>query len=356
VRSADFLQLAARLSYRVAPPNSSVVGIYYIGLIVWCVFRRRRAEDGSAEGRGRRLCRRLAPVVALAAAFWILAEPWAAAERRGNGMMQVSFMDVGQGDSALVRFPRGATLLVDTGGLLSSSFDIGDRVVAPVLRDAGVRRLDYLALTHGDPDHIGGAASIIREFRPAEVWEGIPVPRFAPLRVLKDLARASGSRWANVYHGDRITVDGVAVIARRPDVADWERQQVRNDDSMVLELVWRDVSFVLAGDIGKAIERVLAAEVSPSRLRVLKVAHHGSLTSSSSDFLRALHPQVAVISAGRSNHFGHPVPEVLQRYRAIGAEIFRTDQDGAVTVETDGKSIDVHTFTGRHVRLPPTAH
>ena len=194
------------------------------------------------------------------AAVWILAEPWTLIASRGDGRLHVTFIDVGQGDAAFVRFPRGATLLVDAGGLSgSSTFDIGDRVVAPVLRDAGVRRLDVLALTHGDPDHIGGAASIMREFRPREAWEGIPVPRFEPLRALRDEAQQRGVRWANVTAGDRIVVDDVEVAVRHPPAADWERQRVRNDDSIVLELRWRDVSVLLTGDIGKAVEKTLAA-------------------------------------------------------------------------------------------------
>ena len=214
-----------------------------------------------------------------------------------------------------------------------------------------MRRIDYLALTHGDPDHIGGAGSILREFRPREVWEGIPVPRFEPLTALRVAAQAAGARWANVYRGDHLRVDDVDVFARHPAPADWERQRVRNDDSLVLELRWRDVSVLLTGDIGKAVERDVARATQPARLRVIKVPHHGSLTSSTPPFLGALLPRIAVASAGRANHFGHPVPEVLDRYRAIGAEIFRTDQDGAVTVTTDGMSIDVRTFTGRRWSL-----
>jgi competence protein ComEC len=104
---------------------------------------------------------------------------------------------------------------------------------------------------------------------------------------------------------------------------------------------------LLTGDIGKAVEPGIANAVPPARLRVIKIPHHGSLTSSSTAFVEALHPRIAVASAGRANHFGHPVPEVMERYRAIGAETFRTDQDGAVTVTTDGDTIDVQTFTGR---------
>jgi competence protein ComEC len=246
-------------------------------------------------------------------------------------------------------------MLVDAGGLTAASrFDIGDRVVAPVLRARGIRQLDYLVLTHGDSDHIGGAPAIVRDFRPREAWEGIPVPPFGPLSALRVQAQASGTRWANVYRGDSLLVDGVTITARHPAPADWERQHVRNDDSVVLDLGWRDVSLLLTGDIGREIEHGLAGAAPAAPLRVLKVPHHGSLTSSGWEFLRAVRPQIAVFSAGRANHFGHPAPAVLERYRDVGAEIFRTDQDGAVMLETDGYAIQVHTFTGRRFVLSAT--
>ena len=165
-------------------------------------------------------------------------------------------------------------MLVDAGGLsTSASFDIGDRVVAPVIRDAGFRRIDYLALTHGDPDHVGGATAILREFRPRELWEGIPVPRSETLTALGLATRKMGSRAANVYAGDRLRADGVEIVAWHPSPPEWERQKVRNDDSLVLELRWGDVSVVLTGDIGRAVEGQLA--IPPAKLRVLKVPHHG---------------------------------------------------------------------------------
>jgi competence protein ComEC len=299
----------------------------------------RRANDGCGARR---------PAAAAVSALWILIDPHTLIAGRGDGRLRVTAVDVGQGDAIFVVFPHGSTLLVDAGGLSSSSaFDIGDRVVAPVIRDAGFRRLDLLAVTHGDPDHVGGAAAIVEEFRPREVWEGIPVPRSDPLGRLRTIAQARGARFANVYAGDHVLVDEVDVIARHPVPADWERQKVRNDDSIVLELRWRDVSIVLTGDAGKAVEHDIAAAFPPARLRVVKIPHHGSLTSSTDEFVAALHPQVAIVSAGRANHFGHPVPEVLARYRAAGAEVFRTDQDGAVTVTTNGYSLHVDTFAVR---------
>jgi competence protein ComEC len=338
VRSADLVRFTPALVYRVAPPSWIAVVVYYAAAAAWWLVRRGP----------KRTFAKAAACVACAAALWILVDPRTLAASRGDGRLHVAFLDVGQGDSAFVVFPGGSTLLVDAGGLsASSAFDIGDRVVAPVLRDAGFRRIDYLALTHGDPDHIGGAAAIVREFRPREVWEGIPVPRSEALTALRVAAQAGGARWANVYRGDRIAIDGVEVAARHPAPADWERQKVRNDDSLVLELRWRDVAVLLTGDIGRAVEPDVAAATPPARLRLVKIPHHGSLSSSTPAFLAALHPQIAIASAGRANHFGHPVPEVLDRYRTIGAEIFRTDQDGAVMATTDGHSIDVRSFNGR---------
>src|SRR5262249_11547904 len=162
----------------------------------------------------------------MCAACWILAEPWTLLASRGDGRLHVTFIDVGQGDSAFVRFPQGETLLVDAGGIAASSgFDVGDRVVAPVLRAAGVRRLDVFALTHGDPDHMGGALSIVREFRPRELWEGVAVPRFKPLTDLHDEAVGRGVRLVTRLAGDRLAIDDVVVTVWHPAAADWERQR-----------------------------------------------------------------------------------------------------------------------------------
>ena len=353
VWSADLVRFAPAVTWRVAPPGWGVVVTYYAALVVcWALWRRRSTVSGSAETSGAARLRRSTLAVAFVAALWILVQPLTLLAGRGDGRLHVTFLDVGQGDSTLVRFPRGTTMLVDAGGLTAASrFDIGDRVVAPVLRDRGIRRLDYIVLTHGDPDHIGGAAAIIRDFRPREVWEGIPVPRFGPLTALRVQTQASGGGWANVHRGDRLLVDGVTIAAHHPAPADWERQKVRNDDSIVLDLRWRDVSVLLTGDIGRDVERTLAGEAPAAPLRVLKVPHHGSLTSSSREFLQAVRPRIAVFSAGRANHFGHPAPAVLERYREVGAAIFRTDQDGAVMLDTDGYSIEVNTFTGRTFHL-----
>ena len=354
VWSAALVRFAPALSWRVASPSAWAIVTYYSSIAIARWMRWLARIHGSAAPRIARPGGRAALAAALAAGIWIAATPWTLLAGRGDGRLHVTFVDVGQGDSALIRFPHGAAWLIDAGGLGgSAAFDIGDRVVAPVLRSMGVVRLDGLVLTHGDPDHIGGALAVVREFRPRVVWEGIPVPRSDALAAIREAAASAGLTWRSVHRGDEVRVDEAVLSVKHPEAADWERQKVRNDYSVVIDLVWRQLSVLFTGDIGQAVEPAVAAAMCPARLRIVKVPHHGSLTSSSPEFVEASHPAVAVFSVGRGNHFGHPAPAVVERYQAKGAQIFRTDRDGAVTVDSDGVSFDVDTFSGSKRTLLP---
>jgi competence protein ComEC len=248
----------------------------------------------------------------------------------------------------LVTFPNGRTLVVDSGGVtVKGDFDIGDRVLGPALRARQLLRLDYLVVTHGDPDHIGGARAIVRDFQPREMWWGVPVANHEPTARVRAEADRARAGWRTLQRGDRVEIGGVDVRVLHPPPPDWERQKVRNNDSIVLELRFGDVSMLLTGDIGREVEQELLASLDLLPMVVLKVPHHGSGTSSSEEFVQRLKPAVAVIGVGRANPYGHPVPHVLERYRAQGTEIFRTDRDGEVEVTTDGATINVRTFTMR---------
>ncbi len=321
---------------RVPAPSLAIVCAYYSVLIVVVAGRTRRVR--ATAGASVALC-----------AVWIVAGP--APARAAAAPLRVTFLDVGQGDAAVVQFPDGRSLGVDAGGIAGSSFDIGGRVVSPAYWALGLRRLDYLSLSHGDPDHVGGAPALLADFRPAEVWEGVPVPRHQPMRNLRVLADGAGIPWRTLRRGDQLDIGAVRVSFHHPPRPEWERQRVRNDDSTVMELSYGGVSLVFTGDIGASVEEEIAGAFGRSPIRILKVPHHGSATSSSTAFVRALRPAIAVISAGRGNPFGHPVPDVLDRYRSIGAAIYRTDLDGAVTMETDGRTVRVRTFTGRLLTL-----
>ncbi|MEW6323348.1 MAG: DNA internalization-related competence protein ComEC/Rec2, partial [Acidobacteriota bacterium] len=336
VESARLVDAAPWLAWRVPSPAPWLIAAYYTALVGWWMARGRRwAPAGLA--------------LAGACWTWMAIGPAALDRVRGDGRLALTVFDVGQGDGLLVRFPSGRRLLVDTGARSpTGGFDVGERVIGPSLRARGVGRIDLLAITHGDPDHVGGAESLTRDFRPAEIWEGVPVPRHEPTAALRAAARRVRAGWRTVQAGDRLVIDDVEIRVLHPPPPDWERQKVRNDDSIVLELRHGQVSMLLMGDVGREVETALAASFGDlGPLRVLKVAHHGSGTSTSEAFVAALRPTVAVVSAGRGNPYGHPVPYVVDRLRRAGADVWRTDRDGEVAIVSDGASIALRSYTGR---------
>jgi competence protein ComEC len=204
-----------------------------------------------------------------------------------------------------------------------------------------------MVITHGDPDHLGGALDVLADFAPGRVWMGVPVPNHRPTQDLHDAA-ARLRVPVGLRRTGEIETDGeVSIRVLHPPPPDWERRRVRNDDSLVLEILYRDVALLLTGDISSDIERQILPHLTRGPIRILKVAHHGSRTSSSQELLSEWRPQIALISAGRGNTFGHPATEVLQRLEAIGATVLRTDRHGEISVETDGRDITVTTSQGR---------
>jgi competence protein ComEC len=344
VESTAAMTLAPWLARRVPPPSVWVVGLYFSGLVAWAI-ARAGARRSTIPGPRHWIARAGASVAVCAAAWMVLAPP--GVYPLAAGRLSVVFLDVGQGDAALVRFPAGRSLLVDAGGAPGAArFDFGSRVVVPAVWARGLSRLDALVVTHGDPDHLGGAPGVVRDLRPRELWEGIDVPRHAPMRELRALASSTGASIRSLARGWRTTIDGVGVMVWHPPGADWERQRVRNDDSVVIELRWGTVSIVLTGDIGSEVEGELSAWLAPAAIRVLKVPHHGSRTSSSPAFIQALRPAAAVVSAGRDNRYGHPAADVVRAYERANVRLFRTDRHGAVTVSTDGTEVVVETYRG----------
>lgn len=366
IESTRLLDWAPWLSVRVPPPEMGVIALYYValGVAVWMArqFHIRRWAGVTAAACGVWIV--AAPVPPAAVSAWLSPVP---GFRRASGVasgvgsgfsrachscLRVTVLDVAQGDATLVQFPGGTSLLVDAAGLAgTTTFDVGARYVVPAAWALGVRRLDYLALTHGDEDHIGGAPAVVRDLRVREVWEGVPIPPHVALREIGRLAGTVGAGWRTLQSGDVLQVGGVVVRVWHPPLPEWERQRIRNDDSVVLELRLHDVSIVLPGDIGRPVEEQLAARLSLAPVTVVKVPHHGSGGSSSKAFVDAVRPAVAIVSAGRANRFGHPTPQVLARYRDVGAAMFRTDEDGAVAVTTDGHEVTVETMSGRMWRM-----
>src|SRR5688572_30748041 len=334
IDSAVVVDVAPWLTWRVPSPALWLMVTYYAVLLASI-----SGPPFSARTRRGFAC------AAAAVFLWIAIAPQTFARRFGDGMLHLTVLDVGQGDAILVTLPNGRTLLVDAGGVsIRGDFDIGDRVIGPALRARGIGRLDYLAITHGDPDHIGGAGSLARDFAPLEIWEGVYVNNHEPTIKLRAAAAARRSAWRSLQQGDRLDLGGVELRVHNPPLPDWERQEVRNDDSLVLELRYGQVSLLLTGDIGRAVEQALLPTLELLPIVVLKSPHHGSGTSSSDEFIRAIRPRVVVIGVGRANPYGHPLPYVLERYAAVGAKVLRTDLSGQIDLVTDGETIEVQTF------------
>lgn len=268
-----------------------------------------------------------------------------------EGWTRVVFLDVGQGDATLIQPPGQPAMLVDAGGAAGNTFDVGRRVTLPAAWAFGVTRLGPLVLTHGDPDHIGGAPAILRALRPREIWEGIAVPSHEPLRRLRAAADSVPVPWRARRAGESWTAGAMRIRVLNPPEPDWERPKVRNDDSIVLEIRLGGVAFILPGDITRAVEPAVIGPLDPAPLTIVKAPHHGSAGSSSKEFVDALGPAAVVFSAGRRNPFGHPAPVVVERYRVQGAEVFSTAEDGAVVMDTDGHRVRAWTFTGREHRM-----
>lgn len=335
VDSARLVDFVPWLTMRVPPPGVVVVVGYYVAL--GCALWARRGRPVAIAG-----------VVCLAGVILTGAAP-AVRGSDPSGRLRLTMFDVGQGDALLLQTPSGRALMVDAGGVgfAGNAFDIGGRVLAPALWARGVRRLDALVITHGDPDHIGGASAVLRDFRPAEVWEGIPVPTHLPMLAVASAAAASRIPVRQRLAGSAMVVDGTRIRLLHPPPADWERRRVRNDDSLVIEVRFGDVAMLLTGDISAEVEAAILPQLSLAPIRILKVAHHGSRTSTSRELLDRWKPQIALISCGRQNRFGHPAPEVIRRLELAGTRIYRTDRDGQITVATDGAVVRVRTFVGR---------
>lgn len=256
---------------------------------------------------------------------------------RVGGDFEISFVDVGQGDCAVVITTHGKCLLFDTGGVREHMFDVGGRVVVPYLKHENIRAVEKIFLTHVHEDHSSGAGSVIKKLPVGEIiTSGEPRAEYA---AVFGIAEEYLPPLREGHAGEIFSIDGVQVeILFAPNVG------TGNEISNVYRIRCGDVSFLITGDLVKDNEeQILRAGVDVSST-VLKVAHHGSKTSSSEEFLRAVNPKCAVISVGYGNTFGHPRAEVLERLENLPTKIYRTDRDGLIKFRTNGKTLRVEAF------------
>ena len=303
------------------PPWGLGAGIA-LALTVLAVALRKRPGWAWAPG--------LAVAVGLTA---LVVHPFPADVERG--WLEIDVLDVGQGDSLLVVFPRGQTLLVDAGGFPAfpgrpkPRLEVGEDVVSPYLWRRGIRRLDYVAVTHDHADHAGGMAAVVANFRPREMWTGaLPQPE----------------RWQEVpkrrlRRGDRLEIDGVEVKALSPGRDAQAGAAGKNNDSLVLLLRYGRHTALLMGDAEQLVEREMAGGIG--RVDVLKVGHHGSRTATGAGFLEETRPAVALISVGELNSYGLPHERVMRELAERHVMVGRTDRDGLMRVRSDGRYLEM---------------
>ena len=284
-------------------------------------------------------------VLVVDAGYWIK-------QRYRNSDLRITYMDVGQGNAALLELPRGQTALVDGGGFSdNNAFDMGARVIAPFLLRKKIRSVDTIVLTHPNSDHLNGLIYIAEHFNVKTIWTNGETRTTSGYQ---DFRKIISRKHINLVDFRRLgrcqQINGVEFCFLYPP-ADFMDQKVNdkwrntNNNSLVVKVSFGNVSFLFPGDIMAEAERELlelaGAEVA---CNVLLVPHHGSRSSSTESFLSTIQPQIAVISAGWKNRFRLPHPIVLQAYQTRGCRILRTDRNGAITITTDGSHLTVEPF------------
>jgi len=256
--------------------------------------------------------------------------------------LKVTFIDVGQGDSILVEFPGKKKMLIDGGGLFTGSFDIGERILSPFLWKKGIKKIDYLVLTHPHPDHMNGLISVARNFKVREFWESLsPTENNSYEELQRNLAPSTQKK--RLFNNDSLLIDGITIDILHPKESRLPLSSIDNELSMVLRLSYGQTSFLFTGDIGQKAEQDILENISFIQSDILKSPHHGSFSSSSEEFLNAVDPSVIVICMGENNRFNFPDPRILMRYREKGSAIYRTDIHGAIEISTDGQSFSIKT-------------
>lgn len=331
----------------VPTPSLFLVGGYYLLLAAWRAGWIRRVLAAIRLRQAGKPAVAVILIVCVAIAGWGFVRPQ---------RLVATFFDVGQGDCILFDVPGFGHCLIDTGGrpaALEGAGDFGDSVVVPALRRSGVRSLAMVVITHDHDDHAGGLQAILQSIPVSllVVADCLPTAGGEQSRLerLMTMAQEKGTRVIKLERGDRLRLGAAEAVALHPPRKAAAAESDRNDDSLVLRLRYRQVSFLLTGDAGTGVLREIMNQDATLDSTVLKLPHHGSQDAFCPDFYEQVSPGVVVVSVG-NNPFGHPAPAVTEYWETAGVPLYRTDRDGAVIISTDGHRIRVRSLINQGER------
>lgn len=252
-----------------------------------------------------------------------------------NGV-EIYFLDVGQGDSTIISTAKNKTIVIDGGEGEKSGFDYGKNVLFPFLINKGVRKIDFLIFSHFDSDHCGGLIYLLENIKVEKILIGKQFEKNENFEYIVNLANKKHIKIIELQAGNKINIEkNSSLEILWPSVAEKISENAINNNSLVCKFVYKNFSMLLTGDIESiAEEKLLGKYKNTNRLNanILKIAHHGSKTSSIQEFLNKVNPKIALIGVGRKNKFGHPNQEVLERLKEKGIQIYRTDQNGEIQI------------------------
>jgi competence protein ComEC len=331
-------------------PDIVEIAVFYLFIFLLIQFIDSRRKKKTQNGFSPRRFLVLKYLLIITVVFFAVDIIYLTTKDKLSPDLKITVIDVGQGNSTLVRFPGGKNMLIDGGGFSDSSFDTGKSVLAPFLYHERISKVDTVVLSHPHPDHLLGLIYIMNNFDVRQVWRSnLPIdlesyPEWEKAIKFNNInvSLVSNEFPEKIFNGVRVNVLWPSNYSAE-EMNNLSYDEV-NDSSVVLKITFGKVSFLIPGDISAEVEKQLIKSKIDLRSDVLVVPHHGSGYSSSAEFIKAVACRYAIVSAGKENVFHHPHPSILQRYNDAGVNIFRTDRDGAITITTDGNNLHITTF------------
>jgi competence protein ComEC len=263
--------------------------------------------------------------------------------------LKVNFLNVGQGDCILIEAPKKYNILIDGGGTPLSTFDVGGKVVIPYLRRKGINEINLLILTHPDLDHLEGLLPVLREFKVGMVLDSGLICDISEYREFISIIKEKNIPYHQAKVGDNFVFSKnlEMLLLNPPYTSNLSNESDFNNASIVIKLFYKNADFLFTGDVEEDAEKRMLIWQNILKSDVLKVAHHGSSSSSSLEFLEKVNPIIAVISVGKNN-FGHPSEKIIERLKDKNIPVYRTDQNGTVIIRTNGQEYWVKTLKGNN--------